>query len=265
MRSPFPGMDPYLEHPALWPDVHNSLIAAIRDALAPLVAPRYYVGLEQRAYALQPDDLVFIGRPDVSVVPASVAEPAAPPYTVTRDAGPIWVELPAADEVSEDYIVIHDVATGKLITAVGVALARQQDQPARAPAVPWRSARKCSPHHTNFIEVDLLRGGAPMPVMGAAVAGDYRLLVRRVWQRLRAQLCAASTCASRFRPSQSPWRVAKKSLALRLNDVLHGLYERARFDLRLDYGRPPIPALDRGRRGVGAGAGSGAARDWRLT
>jgi len=39
-------MDPYLEHPALWPDVHNSLIAAIRDALVPLVAPRYYVVIE---------------------------------------------------------------------------------------------------------------------------------------------------------------------------------------------------------------------------
>lgn len=47
-------MDPYLEHPALWPDVRNSLIAAIRDALAPLVAPRYYVGLERRTYLLQP-------------------------------------------------------------------------------------------------------------------------------------------------------------------------------------------------------------------
>jgi hypothetical protein len=39
MPSPFPGMDPYLEHPALWPDVHDSVLAALRDTLAPLVAP----------------------------------------------------------------------------------------------------------------------------------------------------------------------------------------------------------------------------------
>ena len=26
MPSPFPGMDPYLEHPALWPSVHQGLI-----------------------------------------------------------------------------------------------------------------------------------------------------------------------------------------------------------------------------------------------
>ena len=55
MDTPFPGMDPYLEHPALWPDVHNRFIAAIADAAVPLVAPRYYVALERRGYLLKPD------------------------------------------------------------------------------------------------------------------------------------------------------------------------------------------------------------------
>ncbi|GIK57887.1 MAG: hypothetical protein BroJett015_35500 [Chloroflexota bacterium] len=61
-------MDPYLEHPSLWPDVHNRLIAYIADALTPKVAPNYYVRLERRAYLVAPDDLAFIGRPDVSVI-----------------------------------------------------------------------------------------------------------------------------------------------------------------------------------------------------
>ncbi|MCK4452049.1 MAG: DUF4058 family protein [Anaerolineae bacterium] len=30
MPSPFPGMDPYLEYPVRWPDVHHSLITYIR-------------------------------------------------------------------------------------------------------------------------------------------------------------------------------------------------------------------------------------------
>lgn len=34
MPSPFPGMDLYLEQRVLWPNVHNSLIAALRDDLA---------------------------------------------------------------------------------------------------------------------------------------------------------------------------------------------------------------------------------------
>ena len=30
MRPPFPGMDPWLESPTIWPDVHSSLITSIR-------------------------------------------------------------------------------------------------------------------------------------------------------------------------------------------------------------------------------------------
>ena len=30
MPSPFPGMDPYLEDPHGWPDVHHEVISGIR-------------------------------------------------------------------------------------------------------------------------------------------------------------------------------------------------------------------------------------------
>ena len=29
MTMPFPGMDPYLEHPALWPSVHTRLMVEL--------------------------------------------------------------------------------------------------------------------------------------------------------------------------------------------------------------------------------------------
>ena len=40
MLSPFPGIDPYLEHPDLWAEVHNRLIVAIaiRGSSPPLTA-----------------------------------------------------------------------------------------------------------------------------------------------------------------------------------------------------------------------------------
>ncbi len=50
MNTPFPGMDPYLEHPALWPGVHNGLIAALAAQLQPLLMPRYVAAIEQRVY-----------------------------------------------------------------------------------------------------------------------------------------------------------------------------------------------------------------------
>ena len=33
MPSPFPGMDPYLEEPDIWPDVHLMFLASIRAEL----------------------------------------------------------------------------------------------------------------------------------------------------------------------------------------------------------------------------------------
>ncbi|PMP78940.1 MAG: hypothetical protein C0183_15255, partial [Roseiflexus castenholzii] len=48
MHSPFPGMDPFLEAPDLWPDVHTRLIVGISDVLAEKLSPRFIVAVEQR-------------------------------------------------------------------------------------------------------------------------------------------------------------------------------------------------------------------------
>jgi len=108
-------MDPYLEHPSLWPDVHNRLITAIADDLSERVAPRYYVGLERRTYLLKADDVVFIGRPDIAV--ASTAEASLSALLpATTSVTVLEVDVPMQDEVSENFLEIHEVKTGKLIT-----------------------------------------------------------------------------------------------------------------------------------------------------
>ena len=50
MPSPFPGMDPYLEHPEWWPAVHTNLIVELQYALVPLLPAQYYVTIELREY-----------------------------------------------------------------------------------------------------------------------------------------------------------------------------------------------------------------------
>ncbi len=68
MPCPFPGMDPYIERPAIWPDFHDSVIAAIRGVLQPLLRPRYAAVTQDRLYVVEADRPV---RPDVSVVRTS--------------------------------------------------------------------------------------------------------------------------------------------------------------------------------------------------
>lgn len=239
MKSPFPGMDPYLEHPSLWPDVHNRLIAAIADALVPLVAPRYFVALERRAYLRQADDLALIGRPDLAVVKpqpwVSLSEPR-PVY-----GGVLEVEVPMSDEVREDYLEVHEVKSGRLITLVELLSPTNKLDPDGR----WHYERKRTQilnSLTSLVEIDLLRAGEPMPTFGRPAECDYRILISRGWQRPRSHLYPFDL----RQPIPSipvPLQQGETEPVLDLNEVLHALYTRARFDLRLDYAQPPVPPL----------------------
>ncbi len=50
MICPFPGMDPFLEHPVLWESVHARLIITIADQLQPRLDPRYIATIEERVF-----------------------------------------------------------------------------------------------------------------------------------------------------------------------------------------------------------------------
>src|SRR5918911_963129 len=77
----FPGMDPYLEEPALWPGVHAALIVYARDHLQPQVRPRYIAAIEERVYLEGPD------RPIIPDVRLQQHRPAAPGPGARADPG----------------------------------------------------------------------------------------------------------------------------------------------------------------------------------
>src|SRR6266545_4019886 len=235
MRFPFPGMDPWLEYPALWPDVHDSLLTAIRDEVTPLVAPKYYVGLGRRRYLLQPDDLVFVGRPDVAVV--SKSSPQAERAPASQAVGVMDVEVTVSDEVTENYLEIREVENGALVTALELLspankLHREHREDYE------RKRQRILDSRTSLIEIDLLRAGEPMPILRSPPASDYRILVSRGWTRPRAKLYAFGL-RQPIPAIPVPLAPGEKEPELRLNEVLHALYERARFDLRVRYDRPP--------------------------
>src|SRR4051812_46416074 len=50
MKSPFPGMDPYIEDRRLWKDFHNHLIVRIKEAIADVLPKGYVVRTGARSY-----------------------------------------------------------------------------------------------------------------------------------------------------------------------------------------------------------------------
>ncbi len=54
MSSPFPGMDPYIERPEIWPDFHLCIVVCISRALQPLLRPRYVALIQNREFVGEP-------------------------------------------------------------------------------------------------------------------------------------------------------------------------------------------------------------------
>ena len=123
MRPQFPGMDPWLEQATLWPDVHSSLITSIRDTLAPVLAPRYFVGVETRTTVLSGLDIEQIYKPDVTIYSAGQrGESKASSVAVLEPSAvaPIDVVIPGGEEVEETYLAIQELPGRKLVSVIEV-------------------------------------------------------------------------------------------------------------------------------------------------
>ena len=84
VQSPFPGMDPYLEAPGLWPDAHESLMYIFREQLTPLLAPKYVTELSTQIVIDEVTGDNGGGNGSGVVQSRSVL----PDVTVTRSASP---------------------------------------------------------------------------------------------------------------------------------------------------------------------------------
>lgn len=240
MRTPFPGMDPYLERPESWQGFHNSLIAAVALDLAPRLRPRYYVATEERTYLYTPDRSTFIGRPDLNVIGPTLQE-AHPAWVIEPVAGVVRVELPIPDSVREAYLEIRQVGDDEVVTALEIL--------SPANKLPGGGRRQYEQKRlvvlgslTNLVEIDLLRVGEPMPMRGNGHGHHYRILVSRARQRPGADLYAFSV-REPIPDFPLPLQPSDAEPLVELNRVLHDLYERAGYDLRINYRSEATPSL----------------------
>ena len=75
IASPFPGMDPYLEAPAIWHSLHTRLITIWADPLTAQMAPTYIANLETEIVIDTIDTETNGGSNDGSTGRKTVASP----------------------------------------------------------------------------------------------------------------------------------------------------------------------------------------------
>ena len=240
MRALFPGMDPWLEDPALWPDVHNRLVNAIADSMAPQVAPKYYIGLPSRTYLVGPEDLSFIGVPDLAFVKQGPTRRAGP-HRPGLAAGAVEVLIRMAAEMHETYLEVRDTERGKLVTLIEL-LSPANKVLGKGRRKYMKKRERVLESRTNLVEVDMIRDGEPMPHDGRRVASDYRILVSARRSRPRALLFPFNV-RDPIPTVSLPLLPVDAEPEMDLGTILHAMVERARFDLRLHYDQPPTPPL----------------------
>ncbi len=186
MASPFPGMDPYLEGD-LWQEFHETLASAIRARLMPLLAPAYVALLAKRYVLDRPALGVFdaplprIVYPDVHVVPIhGQSSTAVAPPDVSGLAEPS-AELLNYVEAPQLSIEIRDVAPRRLVSVIEIiSPANKYGEGAREYLDRRRELLRAEVH---LLEIDLLRQGARIPLVGEVPPATYYVYLSRAQRR----------------------------------------------------------------------------------
>jgi hypothetical protein len=241
MPSPFPGVDPYLESPEFFPELHHRLITAIAIAIAPSIAPKYRVAIEKRTYFSEPEESLTVAIPDVAVYSKpSIPNPTSSTATLVKSSEPVAVILPMGEETREGYLEIREVGTGEVITAIEI-ISPKNKRTGKGREAYQRKRHKVLLSATHLIEIDLLRGGKPMPIRGG-ILGDYRILVSREERRPLADLYPF-TIREEIPLFPLPLKSGDTPIQVELQTLFSEVYDQARFDLSIDYTQSPVPLL----------------------
>jgi hypothetical protein len=233
-------MDPYLENPELWSAVHSRLMVAIADELVDHLSEKYRVEVEKRVYFSSDDESVLVGIPDVAVATSrsTVSQTGSP--TISLPVQPETVTVPLAEEVSERYLEIREVATGMVVTVIEL-LSPKNKRPGEGRIAYLRKRQQVLASVSHLVEIDLLRGGTPLPMSGD-YASDYRILVSRADQRPSADLYGFSL-QQPIPPFPVPLLSNEAEPLLDLQPLLRRIYEKGRYHLAINYQQPLVPAL----------------------
>lgn len=242
MEPPFPGMDPYLEAPSLWPDVHSSLALALRSQLQRQISPRYVAVLVPYT-AFETIDITAVRAiiPDIDVVERDLTP--QPGLGVTIAPAPLTgittMELPT----QYARIEIRTLGEEALVTAIEI-LSPVNKRPGLDGADAYERKRgEILRSDAHLLEIDLLRAGRRPRLETPLPPNPYFVFLSRAEQRPRVAIWPLTLCDP-IPLLPVPLRLPDPDVPIDLGRALHDAYRDARYDLRIDYHQnPPLPEL----------------------
>jgi hypothetical protein len=244
-------MDPYLEGQE-WEDFHTRLNTLVAETLLPQVEPQYVVRVERRVYVEHPsngvEEFAHFRRADVAIL-------AAEPTSRSRTAGgaataiaPVECDVIMPEERRETYLVIRERGTMQVVTVLESLSPANKRHGGDGRREYLAKREQVLSSRSHLVELDLLRGGERLPMSDPLPPGDYYAIVSRAYRRPRAEVYAW-TIRHSLPPIPIPLKRGDPDVSLDLQKVFTTLYDRARYDLTLDYSANLAPALGKSDAG----------------
>lgn len=269
MRSPFPGMDPFLEHPDIFPDFHDRFVTHLSEGLQARLPAPYVAALGRRAWIEVSER--YIG-PDVQVShpshsgraaqpPAAASTAPAPAEGTGQAAGvavaspprsrPVVVHVPH-DERSEPFVEIF-LGRGsqrRLVTCIELLSWANKTPGEHGRDLYLRKQREVLGSKVHLVEIDLLRGGEHTTAVPrerlVRVAGEYEYHVSiHRFDNLEDYFVYPIRFNERLPEIGVPLWPGDGEVGLDLQAVLERTYEAGPYSREIDYAQdaphPPIP------------------------
>ena len=247
MKSPFPGMNPFLEQQE-WEDFHSRMITALSEAVSPDLGPEYLVRVERRIYVEhvgdQPDTLL---RADVAIV----AHDHGPTFGLSGSAmfdeghaatATVCELLDIAGEHQETRLTIRDRESMEVVTVIELLSPANKRANSDGRNLYLFKRNECLSSSTHLVEIDLLRAGLRVPLKSQLPPGDYYAFVSRSNTRPKCDVYSW-TLANRLPAIPIPLKRGDTDARVALQDVFDLVWQRASYDRSLNYGKTLDPPL----------------------
>jgi hypothetical protein len=253
-KSPFPGMDPYLEGD-MWQEFHQTFAQQIRAQLM-VVLPSNYVALLEKYCTFDYSGASLITAapkgiyPDTHMVKVKEAaityEVDTPEVTLPENITPPAVELisPIPHKTPVLRVEIRETAERRLVTIIEIL--SPANKYGRGYQKYLKKRVRVLKSSIHLLEIDLLRAGERIPLVGGALPpAPYYIFLSRfthrpyteVWPvQLRQPLPAVPV----------PLLPPDPDVALSLQKAINACFELVRYHERLlDYSQsPPEPPFN---------------------
>jgi hypothetical protein len=244
-------MDPFLEDPAVWEEFHHVFITECMYQLGDRLPAGYVAKIAERTHSISiDDDAAREYVPDVAVArqrgtagtPAKTGplESGGGGGTATTLAPAATIPLIESTEVREGYVEIRRLGDHELVTVIEVL--SPWNKFGEGVGIYREKRRALVQRGVHVVEIDLLIRGQRTQLARPLPPGHYYAMVFRADARPNVDVYAWRL-ADPLPSLPVPLRAPAAGVMIDLAGVFAAVYERARYDRKLDYGRTPkLPA-----------------------